>query len=286
MGEAGWRRALQEPLVIFLVLGALILGATALWEQRRDASADRIVIDAGRAAHERNLFQVQFGQLPDAAAQEALIQRHIRDEALVREALRLGLEADDEVIRRRLVQKMEFVLTDTAGLPEPDEATLQQSVQTQPERYATPARYSFELRYFSTDQDARAGRQLAPQRAELAMQRLRRGQTAVADSFALGDLHENLSGNELEVRFGANALTQTVRTAPLGQWTGPVQSGFGWHLVKVTARTAELPPIYADVKAVARVHWQEEQREKLREAAIDALVAKHKVLRLDQAPNP
>src|SRR6185295_14869639 len=147
------RRLLQEPLLHFLALGAVIFTANG-WRQSQRPAANaepRInvtaaVIDRLRAGYER-----QFGQAPDETELRGLVTAHIREEVLCREALALGLDRDDTIVRRRLAQKMEFLTDDLLDAADPDDATLQKFLTQNSGRYAKSARVSFRQVYFSRE---------------------------------------------------------------------------------------------------------------------------------------
>jgi len=272
------RRLAREPLLQFLVLGCALFAASQGIAHWRDSRQSRIVIDPQLVTWQRNLYHAQFGTWPDSEALEALIQRHIRDEALYREAVRLGLGADDEVIRQRLIQKMEFVLTDAAQPPEPDDATLQRFLERHAEQYAVPGKVSFQLLYFADQPDMDAGRA----RAVAALRRLQAGAGNVhGDAFALGEDWPGVDTDELLRRFGESEMATAPLHAPLAQWSGPYRSGYGWHLLRVTARAASAAPSLAAVRERVRTDWLADFRDRDRDARIAQLVAGHQVVRAD-----
>ena len=273
------RRLLSEPLLQFLLLGVALFAASGLIAHWRASTQDRIVIDSQLVTWQRNLYHAQFGVWPDNETLESLLRNYTRDEALYREAVRLGLGADDQVIRQRLIQKMEFVLTDAAQPPEPDDATLQKFLEQHAEQYTEPGRVSFQLLYFSDSPDMDTGKQ----HAEHALQRLQAGATNVhGENFALGDQWQQVSADELRRRFGDSQMTAAPLHAPLGKWAGPYRSGYGWHLIRVSARAAGELPSLASVRDRVRTDWLADFRERDRDARIARLVAAHQIVRLDK----
>jgi peptidyl-prolyl cis-trans isomerase C len=147
------KKLLKEPILHFLALGAVIFALNAWRERARPmgASAARIeataaVIDRLRAGYER-----QFGQAPDADEMRGLVTAHIREEVLCREALALGLDRDDTIVRRRLAQKMEFLTDDIATAAVPEDAVVREFFEKNAERYAKPGRVTFRHVYFSKE---------------------------------------------------------------------------------------------------------------------------------------
>lgn len=276
-------RLAREPLLQFLLLGAALFALAHGISAWREARERRIVVDAALVAWQRNLYHAQFGFWPDSETLETLIRSYIRDEALYREARRLGLGADDEVIRQRLIQKMEFVLTDAAPPPEPDEATLQKFLDQHADRYALPGRVSFGLLYFA---DVDGAPDAARARAEAALRRLAAGAVVHGDPFALGDRFTQMDADELRHRFGDTEMAAAPLHAPPDQWAGPFRSGFGWHLIRVTAREPPTVPALATLRGKLRADWLAEFRERDRDARIARLIAAHEIVRQDRRSGP
>jgi peptidyl-prolyl cis-trans isomerase C len=272
-------RAVREPLLQFLLLGAALFAVSAVISHWRERGEERIVIDAPLVAWQRNLYHAQFGTWPDSEALEALIQNYIRDEALYREAMRLGLGADDEVVRQRLAQKMEYVLTDATQPPEPDDATLQQYLDEHIAQYTEPGRVSFQLLYFADTPDRDGGRA----RAQAALEKLAAGGKDVhGDPFALDENWSAASADDLRRRFGDSEMAEAPLNAPLEQWAGPYRSGYGWHLVRVSAREATRAPTLASIRDQVQNDWLADFRQRDLDARIAELIGKHRVVRLDQ----
>jgi peptidyl-prolyl cis-trans isomerase C len=264
------RRIASEPLAQFLVLGLGLFGLAQLIDARH--ARPEIVVDAAQRSYQRNLYRGQFGTAPDEARLRELIDTYVRDEALYREALRLGLDRDDEIIRRRLVQKMEFLLSEGVDVPAPTTADLVDYHARHASEFRRPATVSFEQRYFA-DAGTRSGRE----RAEAALAAARAGRTVPSDAFAPGDVFRAMDTAQARSLFGDTSLSTALFAAPPDLWSGPFQSGYGWHLVRVTARSdAALAPL-ADVEDAVRDAWQRESRERAASARIAELVRRFRV---------
>lgn len=264
------RRIASEPLPQFLAIGLMLFGVAHL-SATRDARP-KIVVDAAQREYQRNQFRGQFGTDPDPARLDDLVKAYVRDEALYREGLRLGLDRDDEIIRRRLIQKMEFLAAEGTAVPAPTPAQLAEYHARHAADFTRPAAISFEQRYFA-DEGAASGRT----RAEAALARLQRGDTAGADAFAAGDRFTAMEPDEARKLFGDTPLVAALSRVAPGRWEGPFQSGYGWHLVRVTersdARTASLPEVEAEVREA----WQREAREKASAERIASVVQRYRV---------
>ncbi|HYJ04935.1 MAG TPA: peptidylprolyl isomerase [Chthoniobacterales bacterium] len=228
-------RWLKEPLLHFALLGLLIFAVSAWREQQRPAAnaVAQIEITAGTIAWLSEGFTNQWHRAPDGDELRGLVNDHVREEVLYREALALGLDGNDTIVRRRLAQKMEFLGQDIATAAEPDEAALRKFFEENSARYAKAARISFRHVYFSKDR--RGDRLEADAREALAA--LAKG----ADEETLGDPflreHEFAGASETDI---ASALGRDfaalVVTLPAGEWRGPVASSYGVHLVQVLDR--------------------------------------------------
>jgi hypothetical protein len=253
------KKIAREPLVHFVALGALLFGLNA-WRHTRGADAGSpasinvtaAVIERLRAGYER-----QFGQSPDMEELRGLVTAHIRQEVLCREALALGLDRDDTIVRQRLAQKMEFLTDDLVGAAEPAEAALQSYFATNAARYVRPARVSLRHVYFSNEKRG-AGVEAAAREA-LAALRSGANDNSFGDAFLHGFEFAGREPAELVALFGPEFVARLAALPP-GRWSGPVQSSYGSHLVRVEMRTEPEQVTLAQVRTTVVRDFQEEQR--------------------------
>jgi peptidyl-prolyl cis-trans isomerase C len=276
-----WSNVLREPLVHFVVIGILLYGAGEVGSRLLDAH--RIVVTPQHVAHLANGYALQFGGLPDANTLEALVQRDIRDEVLFREGIAQGLDRNDEIVRRRVVQKMQFLTQDLNVPPEPTMTQLQAYLHTHPERYTEPQRVSFTHIFFSP---AREGWAKAQLRAASVLQGL--GQE-VARAPQLGDPfpdlydYTNYDPGQLSRLFGPAPITTALFSEPTGRWAGPVKSAYGWHLIRIENRSAQARPTFSAVRERIRTDYLHDAQERTNNTALKRLVRRYTVLRKDQA---
>lgn len=219
-----WSRA--PYLVFFLVGGALFL----LDRPAIEAADDRIVVTAGHVEDLRQALQLR-GEDAGPEAVQGEIDRFIESEVMVREARRLELDRGDMIIRRRLEQKMTFLIDDMAKVDPPTTAELEAWIAEHPERYRTPARYEVEHVYFSRE---RRGDRAATE-AEEALDVLRGGgEMPAGDPFLHGSRLVGQTAAQIERSCG-EAFAEAV-TATESGWTGPVASPWGHHVLRVTGR--------------------------------------------------
>jgi peptidyl-prolyl cis-trans isomerase C len=239
--------ALREPLVHFVVIGAVLFAVTALREQ--ESAAAEIRIRAGEVVQLAAFWETQAQRKPTDEELRALIEERIDEEVLAREAVRLGLDRDDVIVRRRLAQKMAFVSDDLAVVGEPTQAQLREYFDAHRESYATPDLYALRHVYFNPDRHGMA----LDSDAQRALQRLSRGANPdeVGDPFMLPRELADVSREDIVRDFGS-AFAAAVTGSKPGAWAGPVRSPFGVHLVKLESHTARAAARFEDVRASVR----------------------------------
>lgn len=281
-GTARLGRLLREPLLHFLVIGLLIFVAAQAWRGAHDAR--RIVVTPERTAELATKYRLQFGSAPTPAQLEALVEAYIQEEALYREGKAMGLDRDDEIVRRRISQKVEFLQQDR-GLPAaPSDAQLARYFDAHAAAYSTPVRTTFSHLYFSTDA---VGEGPARTRAAHALEELKAGVSDVgADPFPDLNAYSNLAETEAVRLFGDSELAHRLPTAPLGQWSGPYRSGYGWHLVRIDARTPAAHPALADVRDQVREDYLHAAQARANAQALARLQARYTVVRRDLGAKP
>jgi hypothetical protein len=270
-----WRRLVREPLVHFALLGALVFAIAHVVEQRKQETELGIGIDAGLNERLANLYRAQFGVSPAPAQLKVIVDDYIDDEVLYREGLRLGLDQDDEIIRRRLIQKLEFLQRDSIASVTPEPAELRAYYEAHPQLFSVGGRVSFTQVFFNPDRDGDAQ---ALGRAREAQSQLPAGRAIDDDAFPLEQEYSALTRDEVARLFGAASFVDTLFAAQANDWSAPVRSGFGWHLVKVTtadpARVLPFDEVLPDVRA-AYLH---EATARARREQLDTLRARYHVV--------
>lgn len=269
----GCARARREPWVHFLLIGAALVLLHRLVAPRppgRRIDAGATVVDGLRQEYRR-----RTGALPNADEERALVQRYVDSEVLYREALAEGLDRGDLIVRRRLVQKMEFLLEAEADAQKPSDAALAALLRDERPRLRHPARLTFEQLFVARDRhaDARA-------EAERLRARLEAGDdpARLGDPFPRGRRFTMVSAREIAGIFGP-AFADAVAALPDGTWSAPIASSFGLHLVRVSARAAARPPTLDEVRAPLTQLWIERQRAALLRAGIARLRRRYEVRR-------
>ncbi|MEX0341761.1 MAG: peptidyl-prolyl cis-trans isomerase [Erythrobacter sp.] len=236
------RKLLRDPLAHFLLAGAAIWGALALLGDPVDPASRTIELSRERQAGIALGFERMMGRPPTDAEMDAAIARWVREEVLYREALRLGLDQGDAVVRRRLATKMDELAGAEAEIVRPTDALLDAWLADNAEGYGDGGAVSFAQVFFPSEQAARdaLGGPAPPRGSAISLPRS-------VDAMELV---------ELEAVFGrqfASGLSQL----PTGKaWQGPIRSGYGWHLVRLEGRTAGSVPPLAEIRERVEADWR------------------------------
>ena len=241
------RRASREPLLHFLLIG-LVLFAVYDWLHpgpETKSESNRIVLTPEDFQQLAVTWLAQGRAPPSPAEMQSLVELKVREEVLYREALALGLDKDDTIVKRRLAQKMEFLAEGASIDSNPSPDTLRAWFRVNAQRFSLPPRVSFRHLYFSPDRRGEHAREAAAN----AMVQLSgkpgdwKDAEALGDPFMDRDYYGDRSAEDMAKLFGSNFAREVADLKP-GQWQGPVESGYGWHLVfidaSVPARIARL----------------------------------------------
>jgi hypothetical protein len=272
------RRLLKEPLLHFILLGAGIFLAYSLLQRNGGArEPDQIVVTVGQIEQMAAGFTKTWQRPPTPDELAGLVRDRVREEVYCREALALGLDREDTVIRRRLRQKMEFVSDDVAAVAEPTEAELEEYLRANPDAFRVERRFTFRQVYLDPEKH---GEKLAGDAAQLLAQLDHVG--AQADLSALGDSlmlepeYADLPASEVARQFGG-AFAKALGGLEPGRWLGPVESGYGVHLVFVRERADGRLPALAEVREAVRREWDNAHRVAANEAFYSELLKRYRV---------
>ena len=238
------RRILREPLLHFLVLGALLFVAYRWVAGEGSRAPDQIVVSAERVRVLADQFQRTWQRPATQQELDSLVQTFVREEVMYREGVAQGLDRDDPIIRRRVQQKLEF-LTDGSVPPVPTDAELQAWVDAHADLYAVPPRYTLRQIYFDPGRHDDMKALITQARANLEA-----GRPAGGDSMSLPEQLTDAETNDIEREFGVE-FTRGLAALPSGSWQGPIPSGFGVHLVLIQARGEPGAPKLAEVREAA-----------------------------------
>ncbi|WP_296680376.1 peptidylprolyl isomerase [Novosphingobium sp.] len=254
---AAW---LHEPLVHFLLAGAVVYAM--LSGRAPDLGERRILVDQAAVSQLAARWTQSFRRAPSPGELDGLIADYVRDQAYYREALRLGLDKDDEVVVKRMRNKMLALAASEAEAASPSDIQLQELIDKNPARYAAETRFSFDQVYVGADSPK------SRDKARMALAKLRGGSRSEDVSQPVPiPLHFAGEPASTVASMLGDSFVASLRDLPTGQWSGPVLSGVGLHLVRVSARTAAAKPRLEDVRQAVENDWRANTARRAEDAA-------------------
>lgn len=240
------KKIFAEPLVHFLLLGLAIFLLYG-WVSDDESDKNKIIIDDSHLAHLKSIWELQWNRAPTEEELQGILEKHLQKEVFYREALKVNLDHNDEVVKRRLAQKMEFLSDDFSALVDaPTDEKLLEYFKSNQEQYLVPYQFSFKQIVFTHDkhQDPQTASQMVLEKY---------GSKPVDDMYDKGDLlsipfnFENLYEPQVEQELGGN-LAASLHDLPLNEWSGPVESGYGLHLIYLTKKQAPSIPEFQEIR--------------------------------------
>jgi len=252
------RSWLREPLLHFLLLGCALFVLYGWVGGRAQGDGANIVVTRGQIEQLTAGFVGMYHRAPDQAEVQALIDEAIHEEIYYREAKALGLDRDDTIVRRRLTQKLQFVSENVTPIPGPTDAQLEAYLRDNPQRFQQEIRYNLTQVYLDPEQH---GARLTDDAQALLAQLQRPGSVpdTSGDASLMPRSFETVPAGELSRMFGEK-FELALRAAPIGQWCGPVPSGYGIHLVLVRERALDRTATLAEMHDDVRRAWTETQQ--------------------------
>src|SRR3954469_19920731 len=267
------RTLLGEPMLHFLLIGAALFGAYR-WVSPHDSGGRRIVITQGVVDDLVTQHVAAKGREPSPAELNHLIESYVRDEILYREGVKLGLERDDIVVKRRVRQKIEMIAEEDATTRAPSDGDLSAYLAANPARFVQPAVLTFEQIFIG---EATSGPGVVRAMA-LTREALRKG----ADAGELGQpslLPHRITRTPADVvaRDFGESFAAALEQVPVGEWVGPIDSSFGAHYVRVADRTPAVAPQLAAVRDHVLREWENERRQRARNDAYTKVRGEYQV---------
>jgi len=270
-------KILREPLLHFILLGAAIFAVYGFISRHRTDRPGEIVVTQGTLENIITGFTRTWQRPPTEEELRGQVRDYIREEVAYREALAMGLDRDDTIVRRRLRQKLEFLSDDLATRVEPTDAELQTFLQTHADLFQSEPRFSFRQVYLNPQQH---GANCAPDEARLLAELQRGGADAdlssLGDPFLLAPSFQNVSLAEVKQVFG-DQFASALAALPTSHWQGPVASGYGTHFVFLSQRTERSLPALAEVRDQVRSEWFNTRRNEATEKFYQALLKRYTV---------
>src|SRR5271167_3667433 len=275
----------REPLLHFLLLGLLLFAAYAYMQRGRGGveSSKQIAISLDDLRTIDLYFESQWHRQPTPAEFQAMVEDKVHEEVLYREALAMGLDKDDTIVKRRMAQKMQFLAEDVAAAHEPSTAELKAWFEKNSNKFALPSRISFRHLYFSPDKRGKNAQEDAAKVLAKIMGQPEDSTLAVslADRFMFQDYYGDRAPSAIAKELGPPFAVALEKVKP-GSWQGPIESGYGWHLVYVDTVIPGRIPAFEEMEPDVKTAWLAEQKQQAWQKAYQAMRAKYTVL----LPNP
>jgi len=255
----GW---LHEPLFHFLLAGAALFLFFAWKGEPADPSSRTIAITQEDRAGMALQWEQMMQRPPTDAELDFLTGTWLREEILYREALRLGLDRDDAVVRKRMANKMNFLATSIAETAKPGEETLKTWLADNPQRFTQDTAYSFDQLFFAEKIDAESAAARLAGDADW---------DGMGEAISLPPSVDDWSARQIDGRFGLRFAEGLQSLGKLNEWSPPIMSGFGWHLVRLRGRElGEIPPL-DDIRDQVENDWRAKTMEARRDDAYQLL---------------
>jgi peptidyl-prolyl cis-trans isomerase C len=287
-------RWLREPLLHFLLLGFVIFAVYAFVHRGRDGfeSSRQILLSLDELRQMDMYFESQWHRQPTTTEFRAMVEDRVREEVLYREGLAMGLDKDDEIVKRRMAQKMQFLSEDVAAAHEPSTAELEAWFAKNKDKFALPSRYSFRHLYFSPDKRGKNAQEDAAKALTRIVGQPEDSQRAasLADRFMFQDYYGDVAPEAIAKEFGPQFAVVIEKLKP-GSWQGPIESGYGWHLVFVGTVIPGRIPEFEEIEPDVKTAWLGQQKQQAWQKAYQEMRAKYTVMlpgpdEKSQAPAP
>jgi peptidyl-prolyl cis-trans isomerase C len=279
-------RWLREPLLHFLVLGIALFAVDGYLHRGRGGveSSKEIALTLDALRQLDLYFESQWRRPPTPAEFQAMVEDKVREEVLYREALAMGPDKDDTIVKRRMAQKLQFLAEDVAAAHEPTTDELKAWFAKNSDKFAMPSRYSFRHLYFSPDKRGPNARDDAAKALTRIASQPEDSKLAVSlgDQFMFQDYYGDRTPEALAKEFGPQFAVAVEKLKP-SSWQGPVESGYGWHLVFVDTEIPGRIPDFEEVEPDVKTAWLADQKAQAWRKAYETMRARYEVALPDVA---
>lgn len=275
------KRWVREPLLHFLILGALLFAIYGYLNRGRGGiePSKQIAISMDDLRSMDMYFESQWHRQPTPQEFQAMVEDKVREEVLYREGLAMGLDKDDTIVKRRMAQKMQFLSEDVAAAHEPSTAELKAWFDKNKDKFALPGRYSFRHLYFSPDKRGKNAQEDAAKALEKIAGQPENSKLAssLGDSFMFQDYYGDRAPSAIAKEFGPQFAVALEKIKP-GSWQGPIESGYGWHLVFIDTVIPGRIPAFEEIEPDVKTAWLGEQKATAWQKAYAEMRSKYTVL--------
>ncbi len=275
------RRVLSEPLLHFLLIGGVLFllfgwrgGSSPSPTGQAGTPALQIVVTSSDVDHLNTQFARTWQRPPSDEETRALVEDFVRNEIYCREAIAIGLDRDDPVLRRQLRQKMEFIYEDITSWAEPTDEELRAYMEKHREAYLSDPQVAFRQVY--VDATKRGGGAESEARRVLARLAAGADPDSVGDRTLLEAEAPLTPVREIGMQFGDEFARRLVGLTP-GRWAGPIRSGYGLHMVRISRSVGPRLRDLREVREAVKRDWTAERQRQVKDAAYAKLRERYTV---------
>ncbi len=268
------KKLLKEPFLHFMGIGAALFLLYGLVNDKTD-SKNTIIINDFDVSSIISKWEMQWKRPPTEKELQNLINLNIKQEIFYQEALKMNLDHNDEIIKRRLAQKMQFLSNDIAAMIEPTDEVLKKYFQKNKEKYLTPYSYSLYQITFSPDKrtdNFKDAQEILNQYPNASFEEM----DGKGDSLPFSYYFTDINANELGLQLGSK-FPEALQNAETGKWVGPIPSGFGYHLVYITNKTEPQLPSFESIKKAITRDFEYDNQKEIDEAIYQGLKKKYEI---------
>ena len=276
-------KLLKEPLTQFLLIGILLFISYQSFNNYLNRDENVIYVKNGEISQLEQAWEMRWNRPPTPEEKEGIVKQYIREKVLYRTAIEMGLDRDDMVIQRRMVQKVEFLGADLIKPPQPSEADLLTWYDKHKDKYLLPEILTMTQIFFDPDKRGKA----TLEDAEKVLKKLSTMPvfpddiTIYGDAFMLQNYYPNKTELEIKKLFGSG-FTESVFQLEPGKWYGPVLSGYGTHLVYVHEHLVNDVPDFSEVRENVKKDWMSQKKKDLEDRYIDGLLARYEIVLVEK----
>ena len=271
---------IKEPLLHFFLIGLIIFGLYGLYASEESLDHNRrITITSGEIEWLAESWKKRWNRPPTQQELDGLIREYTRELVLYREALAMGLDKEDTIVRRRMAQKLEFLSRDLVTPKDPSEQELKDWFEAHSENYTDPDLYTMTQIFLDPDKrDTEALKDAEAIRDTLnANAKIPENLAEYGDPFMLPQHYPDSPESELAKLFGSEFAQSVIALEP-GRWVGPILSGYGVHVVYLHGRRVTPPPELAQVREQVHKDWVESKHEELNDQFIKGLLSRYEII--------
>ncbi len=268
------KKLLKEPFFHFILIGIALFILYGMVNDK-SSSKDTIIINDFDVSTLISKWEMQWKRAPTEKELQNLINLNIKQEIFYQEALKMNLDHNDEIIKRRLSQKMQFLSNDIAAMIEPSDENLKAYYKEHAEKYLTPPSYTLYQITFSPDQrkdNYKDALEILKQFPYATFEEMKDW----GDTLPFNYYFEDVNANELGLLLGSK-FPEGLKKVAIKQWAGPVQSGFGYHLVYITQIKAPALPDFNSVKKNIIRDYEYDKQQEIDESIYHELKKKYEI---------